>query len=256
MKKLFALLLVLVMVIAIVPAAAAAAEAEGTGTSEGTGTGAPAGTGTGTSEGTGNGTSEGTGTGTSEGTGTGTGTSEGTGTGTSEPCKHEHTSWIVDDQSHAEYCDDCNKTISAYEPHTYDSTHHCTVCGRPEPNPECAHKNIAYSPAGSEGHVKYCSDCFADLSDIEPHHRVGNVCDLCGFFLREIHLIQNAVIGRVDLPGPQAPAVRVVRCKQQPVRAEPAQERTGPGDAVYPDVIGQDRGQIHIAGKGMGVNLF
>lgn len=194
MKKLFALLLVLVMVIAIVPAAAAA-EVEGTPSAvAGQETpGDPKG-----DENPGNPENPGT----PENPGNpenpenpknpgdpenpeNPGDPENPGNpenpDTPATCKHEHTSWIVDDQSHAEYCDDCNKTISAYEPHTYDSTHHCTVCGRPEPNPECAHKNIAYSPAGSEGHVKYCSDCFADLSDIEPHHRVGNVCDLCGF---------------------------------------------------------------------------
>lgn len=98
-------------------------------------------------------------------------------------CDHKDTAYLsLGSEGHFKYCTFCSVELTKVESHSFDPvSHKCTVCGESEPNPECAHKNIAYSPAGSEGHVKYCSDCFADLSDIEPHHRVGNVCDLCGF---------------------------------------------------------------------------
>ena len=86
-----------------------------------------------------------------------------------------------ENSGHAQYCKDCYRTLSPYQPHDYDSTGHCTVCGRLNPNLECTHTHTAYKPLGTEGHVRYCSDCLVDLSGVEPHHKVGNKCDLCGF---------------------------------------------------------------------------
>ena len=71
--------------------------------------------------------------------------------------------------------------INAAEPHSYNpTTHRCTVCGIPDSN-YCNHTDTKYVSAGSEGHIQYCTNCSARLSDIEPHHRVGDVCDLCGY---------------------------------------------------------------------------
>lgn len=151
MKKLFALLLVLVMVIALVPTAVAATEAEGTPS-------AVAGQET-----------------------------PGDSKGDENPENPENShkghmaTWKIDTTTHTWYCLSCNVAINAAEPHSYNpTTHRCTVCGIPDSN-YCNHTDTKYVSAGSEGHIQYCTNCSARLSSVEPHHAVGNECDLCGY---------------------------------------------------------------------------
>ena len=89
--------------------------------------------------------------------------------------------WKIDTTTHTWYCLSCNVAINAAEPHSYNpTTHRCTVCGIPDSN-YCNHTDTKYVSAGSEGHIQYCTNCSARLSSVEPHHAVGNECDLCGY---------------------------------------------------------------------------
>lgn len=79
------------------------------------------------------------------------------------------------------------------------------------------------------------------LSEQRPCVPIGDPFSLA---LREVHLIQCAVVGIVDLSGLQGSAVWEIRCEQQAFHTKGAEDLVGPCDAIGTDVIGEDRRHV------------
>lgn len=74
--------------------------------------------------------------------------------------------------------------------------------------------------------------------------------DLRCLLLSKVHPIQGVIIAGIDLLGRQAAVVGVVGRKQEPVRAEGAQELVRSFDTVGADIVGEDGRKVHMAPEG------
>ena len=98
-------------------------------------------------------------------------------------CQHDGDwYWSRNEYSHRKFCEQCRAEFGDAEPHSFDPTTHKCVCGAVEQS-ACKHDGGYFYEMDSDGHRKFCPECFAYIGDREPHVREGNVCSVCGWDL-------------------------------------------------------------------------